>query len=131
MVLVQAHVGEPFDGRKAVAHGDRVGLRLELLAHEPHDVHRAAEAARVVLGGLGCGRGLREHVVARTAPRLDEAARHQQLEGGHHGVLGVAVKLREFAQRGQLVAGLVGAARDLAREGVGERIGDRGHGLGL
>jgi hypothetical protein len=77
-------------------------------------------------GGLG-GR-LREHEVAGTAARLDEAARHQELERGHHGVLGVAMQLRQFAQRRQLVAGLVGAACDLAREGVGERIGDRGHG---
>ena len=89
----------------------------------------AAQAAGVFfhrLGGL-----LREHEIAGAAPRLDQPARHQQLEGRHHGVLGIAVQLGQFAQRRQLVAGLVGAAGNLAFEGAGERVCNGRHGAGL
>lgn len=53
VVAVQPHVGQPFHGRKAVAHAHAVGLGLELLAHQPDDIHGAAQLARVLIGALG------------------------------------------------------------------------------
>ena len=120
--LVQPHVGQPLDGRIAVAHGQRVGPRLELLAHQPHDVHRTAQAAALVLGRRGRHRAL-QHVVAGAAARLDQPARHQQLEGGDHRVLGVAVQFGQLAQRGQLVARPVRAVGDLPLDRVGQLDG--------
>jgi hypothetical protein len=122
VVLVQTRAGQPFDRRKAVADAELVGFPLELLPHQPDDVHRAAERSRFFLLRRALGRG--QHVVTRAAARLDDAARDQQLERGHHGVLRIAVQLGELAQRWQLVTRAEGAVGDLSLQRRGQRGGD-------
>ncbi|MNT33587.1 hypothetical protein D3C72_1695210 [compost metagenome] len=129
VIAVHPHVRQPLHRRKAVAHRDRVGLGLELFAHEPHDVHRAAQLSGFLFSGRT--RVLHvQHVEARAAARLHQAARHQHLERHHHRVLRVAVQLRQLAQGRQLVARAIDAVGDLLPDQPGQAFGDGRGALG-
>ncbi len=119
VIFVQPHVGQPFHRRKTVAHRQRAGLGLQLLAHEPDNVHCPAQG----VGFLAApALGLSQYVITGTASRLDQTTGHQDFERGDHGVLGVLVQLGQLAQGRQLFTDPVSAFGDLPRYFISQAL---------
>jgi ribulose-5-phosphate 4-epimerase/fuculose-1-phosphate aldolase len=112
MIFVQAYIGQPFNGRKAVADGQGAGFGLELLAHQPDNVHYSAQRLRFFAAFAFRSA---KHVVAGTASGLDQSAGYQNPERGNDGVLGLSDTAFRINHAGFIIHSAIHKARADAR----------------